>query len=139
MSKYKPYKVFTKKEKLKFNEELLKLHKRTVTTYLIQKDLSFSKRKKFFILYDMEINQTNIQAYFFLPVSILIKVIVLAQLKTINKYLVNHGKNIRKGLHKPKKRNIPSNTGERQIPIQRKIGSIIPKPKYPNSRYRPHY
>lgn len=135
MSKYKPYKVFSQKEKLKFNEELLKLHKRTVTTYLVQKDLSFAKRKKFFILYDLEINQTNIQAYFFLPIRVLVKVIVLSQLKTINSYLRKYGKNIKKGTYKPKKSNRTTNTSEREIPIQRKIGSIIPKPKYPNNRY----
>lgn len=136
MSKYKPYRTFTKKEKLKFNKELLELHKRAVTTYLIQRDLSFSKRKKFFVLYDLGINQTNIQAYFFLPVRVLVKVIVLDQLSNINSYLRNHGKNIRKGFHKSKKQNRETNTGKGQIPIQRKIGSIIPKPKYPNNRFR---
>lgn len=133
-TKYKSYKVFTKKEKLKFNDELLKLHKRTVITYLVQKDLSFSKRKKFFVLYDLEINSDNIQAYFFLPVRVLVKVIVLSQVKTLNKYLRNHGKNIRKGTYKSPNRK--TNPSKREIPIQRKIGSIIPKPKYPNNRYR---
>lgn len=130
MSQNKPYKVFSKKERLKFNEELLKLHQRTVTTYLVQMDLPFGKRKKFFVLYNLSINPNNIQVYFFLPVRILVKVIVLDQIKTINKYLKKHGRNIRKGTQKSEIPIGDPTLNKRQIPIERTIGSIIAKPKY---------
>lgn len=130
MPSNKPYTVFSKKDKLKFNQELLKLHKKTVITYLMQKDLSLSKRKKFFILYDLWINSTNIQVYFFLPVRILVKVIVLDQVKNINKYLRKHGRNIKKGTNKSQIPIGDPSLNKRKIPIERTIGSIIAKPKY---------
>ena len=76
MPKYKPYKVFSKKETLKSNKELVELHKRVITTYLVQRDLKLKTRKKFFRLYDLVITAGNIHQYFFLPVRILVTVIV---------------------------------------------------------------
>lgn len=131
MPQVQRYKVFTKKERLKFNRELLELHRRTVTTYLMQRNLSFSKRKKFFILYDLSINTTNIPVYFFLPVRVLVKVIVLDQVVNINKYLRKHGKNIKKGqIHLKGEPIGTANPHPRKISLERKIGSLIAKPKY---------
>lgn len=138
MPKYKPYKVFSKKETLKSNKELVELHKRVITTYLVQRDLKLKTRKKFFKLYDLVITAGNIHQYFFLPVRILVTVIVLDQTHNINKYLQEHGIKIRKGFSKKRPKPI-TNPMPRKIPIQTKIGSVIAKPKYPNNRYRVHY
>lgn len=138
MPKYKPYKVFSKKETLKSNKELVELHKRVITTYLVQRDLKLKTRKKFFRLYDLVITAGNIHQYFFLPVRILVTVIVLDQTHNINKYLQEHGIKIRKGFSKKRPKPI-TNPMPRKIPIQAKIGSIIAKPKYPNNRFRIHY
>lgn len=139
MPKYKPYKVFSKKETLKSNKELVELHKRVITTYLVQRDLKLKTRKKFFRLYDLEINASNVLQYFFLPASVLVKIIVLDQTNHINKYLKEHGNKIRKGFIKSTPIEPISSLMSRQIPIQAKIGSIIAKPKYPNNRFRVHY
>ncbi len=85
MSRFKPYKVFSKKETLKSNKEIVELHKRVITTYLVQRDIKLKTRRKFFKLYDLEINASNVLQYFFLPASVLVKIIVLDQTNHINK------------------------------------------------------
>lgn len=139
MSRFKPYKVFSKKETLKSNKEIVELHKRVITTYLVQRDIKLKTRRKFFKLYDLEINASNVLQYFFLPASVLVKIIVLDQTNHINKYLKEHGNKIRKGFIKSTPIEPISSLMSRQIPIQAKIGSIIAKPKYPNNRFRVHY
>lgn len=139
MSRFKPYKVFSKKETLKSNKEIVELHKRVITTYLVQRDIKLKTRRKFFKLYDLEINASNVLQYFFLPASVLVKIIVLDQINHIDKYLKEHGNKIRKGFIKSTPIEPISNLMSRQIPIQAKIGSIIAKPKYPNNRFRVHY
>lgn len=139
MSRFKPYKVFSKKETLKSNKKIVELHKRVITTYLVQRDIKLKTRRKFFKLYDLEINASNVLQYFFLPASVLVKIIVLDQTNHINKYLKEHGNKIRKGFIKSTPIEPISNLMSRQIPIQAKIGSIIAKPKYPNNRFRVHY
>lgn len=139
MSRFKPYKVFSRKETLKSNKEIVELHKRVITTYLVQRDIKLKTRRKFFKLYDLEINASNVLQYFFLPVRILVTVIVLDQTDNINKYLQEHGTKIRKGFYKPKRVKSITDPMSRQIPVQAKIGSVIAKPKYPNNRFRVHY
>lgn len=139
MSRFKPYKVFSKKETLKSNKEIVELHKRVITTYLVQRDIKLKTRRKFFKLYDLEINASNVLQYFFLPASVLVKIIVLDQTNHINKYLKEHGNKIRKGFIKSTPIEPISSLMSRQIPIQAKIGSIIAKPKYPNNRFMVHY
>lgn len=139
MSRFKPYKVFSRKETLKSNKEIVELHKRVITTYLVQRDIKLKTRRKFFKLYDLEINASNVLQYFFLPASVLVKIIVLDQTNHINKYLKEHGNKIRKGFIKSTPIEPISSLMSRQIPIQAKIGSIIAKPKYPNNRFRVHY
>lgn len=139
MSRFKPYKVFSRKETLKSNKEIVELHKRVITTYLVQRDIKLKTRRKFFKLYDLEINASNVLQYFFLPASVLVKIIVLDQTNHIDKYLKEHGNKIRKGFIKSTPIKPISNLMSRQIPIQAKIGSIIAKPKYPNNRFRVYY
>ena len=58
------YLGLSKKVILKANKELLELHKRCIVTYLTQRSLKHSKQKKFFVIYDMYINEKNIREYF---------------------------------------------------------------------------
>lgn len=68
-------------------KELIELHKRVLTQYLIQEDVKFRTRKKFFQLYDMLINKDNIKDYFFAPSRLFIRAIVQNSLDSI-KHLV---------------------------------------------------
>jgi hypothetical protein len=90
------YTVFTDKHILKWNKELLELHKRVVTTYLVSLGLKLHTRKGFFILYDRDINESNIQSYFYTPIEALVKGIVLGRLDEVSTYIVKNGKRKRK-------------------------------------------
>lgn len=80
------YTVLSDKDILKINSELLELHKRCITDYLIQQSLKHSKRKKFFMLYDYYINKNNIREYFFRPIKLFIYALVTNQLDKIRDY-----------------------------------------------------
>lgn len=116
----------------------MELHKRVITTYLVQRDLKLKPVKNFQVIRPSN-HRRQYQSVFLLPVRILITIIVLDQTHNINKYLQEHGTKIRKGFYKPKKVKSITDPMPRQIPIQAKIGSIIAKPKYPNNRFRVHY
>lgn len=89
------YTVLSEKDILKINSELLELHKRCITDYLIQHSLKHSKRKKFFKLYDYYIDEHNIREYFFRPVKLFVYALVTNQLDKIQDYIP---------LEKPKKK-----------------------------------
>lgn len=80
------YKVFTQKELKKDFIALLELHKRVVKTYLVSKSLNFSTRNKFFRLYDMEITEDNILDFYYIPMSIFVKCLVLNRLDKVRSY-----------------------------------------------------
>jgi len=80
------YTVFSAKEMLKQDKELVELHKRCVKTYLVQRSLKHRKIKKFFIVYDWYINPNNIRNFFFRPVSIFVQALLLGQLDEISDY-----------------------------------------------------
>lgn len=84
------YTIFSAKEMLKQDKELVELHKRCVKTYLVQRSLKHRKIKKFFIVYDWYINTSNIRTFFFRPVSIFVQALLLGQLDEISDY-VNKG------------------------------------------------
>ena len=75
------------KELLKTNKELLELHKRVITNYLIQKSLKIKKRKKFFIIYDSYISETNIRRYFYRPIKLFVYAMITDKLKYIEDYV----------------------------------------------------
>ena len=68
---------------LKWNKELVELHKRVITTYLVGEGVSYATRAKIFRLYDLYINERNIRSYFFTPTNFLIRGLVL---NTLDKY-----------------------------------------------------
>lgn len=94
------YTIFSDKEMLKQDKELVELHKRCCKSYLIQHSLKHSKIKKFFIVYDWYINIDNVRNFFFRPINLFIQALLLGQLDEISDY-INHNKN---GKRKKKKR-----------------------------------
>lgn len=89
------YTIFSDKEMLKQDKELVELHKRCVKTYLVQRSLKHSKIKKFFIVYDWYINPNNVRNFFFRPVGIFVQALLLGQLDEISDY-VNKSKDGKK-------------------------------------------
>lgn len=81
------YTILSEKEHQKQNHELLELHKRCITDYLIQKSLKLSKRKKFFIIYDHYINDVNIKEYFFRPINLFVYALITNRLDEIQDYI----------------------------------------------------
>lgn len=95
------YTVLSEKDILKQNKELLELHKRCVTDYLIQRSMKISKRKKFFIIYDHYINEVNITEYFFRPIKLFVYALITDRLSEIQDYIkVNKPKSKRRSKKK---------------------------------------
>lgn len=83
------------KEKIKSDKELVELHKRCITNYLVQRSMKLRKRKKFFIIYDFYIDENNIKEYFFRPIKLFVYALVTNRLSEIQNYIPkieNNGK-----------------------------------------------
>lgn len=87
------YTIFSDKEMLKQDKELVELHKRCCKSWLVQHSLNHSKIKKFFIVYDWYINPHNVRNFFFRPIHIFIQALLLGQLDDISDYIDNNTKN----------------------------------------------
>lgn len=94
------YTIFSDKEMLKQDKELVELHKRCCKSWLVQHSLKPSKIKKFFIVYDWYINTDNVRNFFFRPINLFIQALLLGQLDDISDYIDNNKNGKRK-----KKRN----------------------------------
>lgn len=99
------YVIFSEKEMLKQDKELLELHKRCCKTYLVQRSLKHSKIKKFFIIYDWYINPKNVRNFFFRPIHLFVQALVLNQLDQISDY-INNNNNKANGKRKRKSRKV---------------------------------
>lgn len=96
------YTIFSDKEMLKQNKELVELHKRCCKTYLVQRSLKHSKIKKFFVIYDWYIGPSNIRNFFFRSTEVFVRYLVLGQLDKISDY-INKNNNGKKKRHKARK------------------------------------
>lgn len=76
-----------KKAILKANKELIDIHKRCITNYLIQRSLKHKFQKKFFILYDHCINEHNIRHFFFRPIRVFVYALITDRLVEIEDYM----------------------------------------------------
>lgn len=74
------------KEILKYNKELIVLHKKCITTYLSLKGIKWSTRCKFFKLYDMKISEKTIRRYYNLHIPIFVKALVRNDLDNVSYY-----------------------------------------------------
>lgn len=90
------YTIFSDKEMLKQDKELVELHKRCCKSWLVQHSLKHSKIKKFFIVYDWYINPHNVRSFFFRPIHIFIQALLLCQLDNISDYIDNNKNGKRK-------------------------------------------
>lgn len=86
----------SKRELLKSNKELLELHKRVLTTYLVQRNLKHRTIKKFFKIYDTEVTEKNILCYFHRPSSIFVKALVTDRLDQLKDMYMVKKKKIKK-------------------------------------------
>ena len=80
---------------LKWNNELVELHKRVIKTYLTSKGVTYSTQHKFFKLYDYFINEHNIRCYFHTPTPILVQGLVKGEIDKVLTYIIRqtpHGK-----------------------------------------------
>lgn len=76
-----------KKALIKANQELLELHQRCITTYLIQyHNFRPRKIKMFNRLYEHYITHKNIRYYFHRPIPLFVKALVLDKLEDIKDY-----------------------------------------------------
>ena len=78
------YTVFPEKIILKWNKELVELHKRVIKTYLASRVANYRTQYKFFKLYDHLINEHNIKCYFFTPTPILVQGLVKGEVDRIS-------------------------------------------------------
>lgn len=86
--------------------ELLALHKRCCKTYLVQRDITYKTRKKFFKLYDMEVCDKNIEIYFNIPINLFVQALVKYTLHLFFRYTNKDDyvrKNRRKSIHRKSK------------------------------------
>lgn len=72
---------------LKWNKELVELHKRVIKTYLASRGVTYSTQHKFFRLYDHYIDEHNIRCYFFTPTPILVQGLVKGEVDRISTYI----------------------------------------------------
>ena len=82
---------------IKWNKELVELHKRVIKTYLASKGVTHSTQNKFFRLYDHYIDEHNIRSYYFTPTPILVQGLVKGEVDRISTYIFrqtnkSHGK-----------------------------------------------
>ena len=61
-----------KKELKKTAQDLMDLHQRVIFHWLIEQDVEYSTRQKFFIIYGKYVNLKNIRLFFHLPVRVFV-------------------------------------------------------------------
>ena len=81
------YRIFSDKEMEKQEKDMVELHKRCVKNYLVQRSLKHGKIKKFFIVYDYYLGTENIRNYFFRPIDMFVRFLLLGKLEEIEDYV----------------------------------------------------
>lgn len=81
------YRIFSDKEMEKQKKDMVELHKRCVKNYLVQRSLKHGKIKKFFIVYDYYLGTENIRNYFFRPIGMFVRFLLLGKLEEIEDYV----------------------------------------------------
>ena len=71
----------------KQEKDMVELHKRCVKNYLVQRSLKHGKIKKFFIVYDYYLGTENIRNYFFRPIDMFVRFLLLGKLEEIEDYV----------------------------------------------------
>lgn len=81
------YRIFSDKEMEKQEKDMVELHKRCVKNYLVQRSLKHGKIKKFFIVYNYYLGTENIRNYFFRPIDMFVRFLLLGKLEEIEDYV----------------------------------------------------
>ena len=86
---------------IKWNRELVELHKRVIKTYLASMGVKYSTQHKFFRLYDYFIDECNIRSYFHTPTPILVQGLVRGEVDRVSTNIFrqtkkSHGKHKRR-------------------------------------------
>lgn len=97
------YSVLSEKDILKQNKDLIDLHKRCITEYLVQRSLKLKSRNKFFKIYHFYIDENNIRQYFFRPISLFVKALITDRLSEIQDYIPSKNNKKRHGKKKVKR------------------------------------
>lgn len=71
----------------KSNEELIVIHKKCITNYLIQRQIKITRRRQIFIIYDHYINHENIRMFFYRPIKLFVYALVTNRLEEISNYI----------------------------------------------------
>lgn len=75
----------------KQEKDMVELHKRCVKNYLVQRSPKHGKIKKlikkFFIVYDYYLGTENIRNYFFRPIDMFVRFLLLGKLEEIEDYV----------------------------------------------------
>jgi hypothetical protein len=80
------YEPLSKETIEKYDRELVELHKRVLTTTLIEEGAKAKTRRKFFQLYDMYIDEKNIREYFHRDSRLFIYALITSRLDEIKDY-----------------------------------------------------
>lgn len=76
-----------KSEIIKTYKELVELHKRVITTYLVQQGCKLVTRRKFFKLYDQYIDHTNVREYYYTPIKWFVWGMVVGRLDLVQTWV----------------------------------------------------
>ena len=97
--------MLDQKDVIRKDKDLVDLHKRCLTDYLVKRSMKLKKRNKFFILYDHYISHHNIAEYFFSPLKLFVFALVTDRLDEIRNYYIQS-----KPKSKTKKKKVNGNT-----------------------------
>ena len=115
------YRIFSDKEMEKQEKDMVELHKRCVKNYLVQRSLKHGKIKKFFIVYDYYLGTENIRNYFFRPINMFVRFLLLGKLEEIEDYVKADSRK-KKRKHKRKHKRNKSMVSSESKTIRRKNG-----------------
>ncbi len=91
-----------KSEIIKTYKELVELHKRVITTYLVQRGCKLTIRKKFFQVYDHYIDHTNIREYYHTPIRWFVWGLVVGRLDLVRTWVFPNKRDNRRRRKKSK-------------------------------------
>ena len=69
------------------DKDMVALNQRSVKNYLVQRSLNHGQIKKFLIRYDYYLGTENIRNYFFRPIDMFVRFLLLGKLEEIEDYV----------------------------------------------------
>ena len=78
----------------KSNEELIDIHKKCITNYLIQRQIKITRRRQLFINLDEGQRIYDIRMFFYRPIKLFVYALVTNRLEEISNYIYKTKKNV---------------------------------------------